>query len=56
MKIYEPKKLVSPKEILDAVSTGKVQAGYATAVNWGGKTLRLVYFQQSLLVLKHLNI
>jgi TRAP-type mannitol/chloroaromatic compound transport system substrate-binding protein len=37
MKIYEPKKLVSPKEILDAVSTGKVQAGYATAGNWGGK-------------------
>ncbi len=37
MKIYEPNKLVNPKEILDAVSTGKVQAGYATAGNWGGK-------------------
>ena len=37
MKIYEPNKLVNPKEILDAVSTGKVQAGYATAANWGGK-------------------
>lgn len=37
MKVYEPNKLVSPKEILDAVSTGKVQAGFATAGNWGGK-------------------
>lgn len=37
MKVYEPNKLVNPKEILDAVSTGKVQAGYATAGNWGGK-------------------
>lgn len=37
MKMYEPNKLVSPKEILDAVSTGKVQSGFATAGNWGGK-------------------
>jgi len=37
MKIYEPNKLVHPKEILDAVSTGKVQAGFATGGNWGGK-------------------
>ncbi len=37
MKIYEPNKLVSPKEVLGAVSSGKVQAGYATAGNWGGK-------------------
>lgn len=37
MKMYEPNKLVSSKEILDAVSTGKVQAGFATAGNWGGK-------------------
>lgn len=37
MKMYEPNKLVSPKEILDAVSTGKVQAGFATPGNWGGK-------------------
>jgi TRAP-type mannitol/chloroaromatic compound transport system substrate-binding protein len=37
MKMYEPNKLVNPKEILDAVSTGKVQAGFATAGNWGGK-------------------
>lgn len=37
MKVYEPGKLVNPKEILDAVSTGKAQAGYATAGNWGGK-------------------
>ncbi|KGK00594.1 TRAP transporter substrate-binding protein [Thalassotalea sp. ND16A] len=37
MKIYEPNKLINPKEILDAVATGKVQAGFATAGNWGGK-------------------
>jgi TRAP-type mannitol/chloroaromatic compound transport system substrate-binding protein len=37
IKLYEPKKLVSSGEILDAVSTGKVQAGYATPGNWGGK-------------------
>ncbi|MDO6512901.1 MULTISPECIES: TRAP transporter substrate-binding protein [Neptuniibacter] len=37
MKIYEPSKLVSPKEILDAVSSGKVNSGYATAGYWQGK-------------------
>ncbi len=37
IKLYEPKKLVAPGEILDAVSTGKIQAGYATPGNWGGK-------------------
>ena len=37
IKLYEPKKLIGPNEILDAVSTGKVQAGYATPGNWGGK-------------------
>lgn len=37
MKVYEPKKLVAPFEILDAVSTGKVGAGYATAGYWAGK-------------------
>ena len=37
IKLYEPKKLIGSKEILDAVSTGKVQAGYATPGNWGGK-------------------
>lgn len=37
MKIYEPGKLVSAKEILDAVSTGKVNSGYATAGYWQGK-------------------
>lgn len=37
MKIYEPKKLVAPFEILDAVSTGKVNAGYSTAGFWSGK-------------------
>ncbi|MGH1487285.1 MAG: TRAP transporter substrate-binding protein [Cellvibrionaceae bacterium] len=37
VKLYEPKKLINSGEILDAVSTGKVQAGYATPGNWGGK-------------------
>ncbi|WP_025322090.1 TRAP transporter substrate-binding protein [Deferrisoma camini] len=37
MKVYEPGKLVAPFEILDAVSTGKVNAGYSTAGYWQGK-------------------
>ncbi|NOX32189.1 MAG: TRAP transporter substrate-binding protein [Deltaproteobacteria bacterium] len=37
MKIYEPGKLVAPFEILDAVSTGKVNAGYAISGYWEGK-------------------
>ena len=37
MKVYEPKKLVAPFEILDAVSTGKVNSGYSTAGYWRGK-------------------
>ncbi len=37
MKVYEPGKLVAPFEILDAVSTGKINAGYATAGYWAGK-------------------
>ena len=37
MKVYEPGKLVAPLEILDAVSSGKVNSGYATAGYWAGK-------------------
>ncbi len=37
IKVYNPGKLVAPFEILDAVSTGKVGAGYATAGYWAGK-------------------
>ncbi|MAF96703.1 MAG: C4-dicarboxylate ABC transporter [Rhodospirillaceae bacterium] len=37
MKVYEPKKLVAPFEILGAVSSGKINAGYATAGYWAGK-------------------
>lgn len=37
MKIYEPGKLVNPAEILDAVSTGKINSGYSTAGYWQGK-------------------
>ena len=37
MTVYEPSTLVAPNEILDAVSTGKTNAGYATAGYWVGK-------------------
>ena len=37
MKIYEPGKLLPPFEILDGVSTGKVNAGYAISGYWQGK-------------------
>jgi TRAP-type mannitol/chloroaromatic compound transport system substrate-binding protein len=37
MTVYEPGKLVAPFEILDAVSEGKTNAGYATAGYWAGK-------------------
>lgn len=37
MKVYEPKKLVPPFEILDAVSSGKINSGYTTAGYWAGK-------------------
>ncbi len=37
MKVYEPGKLVSPPEILDAVSSGKVNSGYAISGYWQGK-------------------
>ena len=44
MKIYEPGKLVSPPEILDAVSSGKVNSGYATAGYWQGKLPAAAFF------------
>jgi len=37
MKVYEPGKLVAPLEILDAVSSGKVNSGYAISGYWAGK-------------------
>ncbi|MBI5605228.1 MAG: TRAP transporter substrate-binding protein [Deltaproteobacteria bacterium] len=37
MKVFEPGKLVAPFEVLDAVSKGKVNAGYSTAGYWEGK-------------------
>jgi len=37
MKVYEPGKLIAPFEILGAVSSGKVNAGYTTAGYWAGK-------------------
>ena len=44
MQVYEPGKLVAPFEILDAVSTGKVNAGYATAGYWAGKIPAAPFF------------
>ncbi len=37
MRFYEPGNLVAPFEILDAVSSGKVNSGYTTAGYWVGK-------------------
>ncbi|MCP5087592.1 MAG: TRAP transporter substrate-binding protein [Rhodobacteraceae bacterium] len=37
MKVYEPGKLVPPFEILESVSSGKINSGYATAGYWAGK-------------------
>ncbi len=37
MKVYEPGKLIAPFEILDAVSNGKVNAGYSISGYWEGK-------------------
>nr|VFK18448.1 MAG: TRAP-type mannitol/chloroaromatic compound transport system, substrate-binding protein [Candidatus Kentron sp. LPFa] len=37
VKLYEPNKLVAPFEILDAVSSGKVNAGYSAALYWAGE-------------------
>ena len=37
MRFYEPGKLVKPFEILDAVSSGKVNSGYTTPGYWAGK-------------------
>ena len=37
MNVYEPGKLVAPFEILDAVSTGKINAGFSMSAYWQGK-------------------
>ena len=44
IKLYEPGKLVPPFEILDAVSTGKVDAGYAVSGYWQGKMIAAPLF------------
>ena len=36
MRVYEPGELVPPFEILEAVSTGKINSGYTTAGYWAG--------------------
>ncbi len=37
IKVFDPGKLVASMEVLDAVSNGKVDAGYSTAGFWMGK-------------------
>lgn len=37
VKVYDPDKLVGAMEVLDAVSSGKVEAGYASSGFWMGK-------------------
>ena len=37
MKVFETGKLVAPFEILNAVSTGKINAGYSISGYWEGK-------------------
>ncbi|OPX55401.1 TRAP-type mannitol/chloroaromatic compound transport system, substrate-binding protein [Oceanospirillum multiglobuliferum] len=44
MKVYEPGKLIAPSEILDAVSTGKVNSGFAASANWQGKMPAAAFF------------
>ena len=44
MKVYEPGKLVAPFEILDAVSKGKVNAGYTMSAYWQGKMPAAPFF------------
>lgn len=44
MKIYEPNKLVAPFEILGAVSSGKVNAGYSAAIYWSGEMPAAPFF------------
>lgn len=44
MKIYEPGKLVPPFEILDAVSSGKVKAGYWASWYATGKIKATEFF------------
>ncbi len=37
VKVYDPDKLVGAMEVLDAVSSGKVEAGYSSSGFWMGK-------------------
>nr|VFJ87471.1 MAG: TRAP-type mannitol/chloroaromatic compound transport system, substrate-binding protein [Candidatus Kentron sp. H]VFJ89099.1 MAG: TRAP-type mannitol/chloroaromatic compound transport system, substrate-binding protein [Candidatus Kentron sp. H]VFJ95787.1 MAG: TRAP-type mannitol/chloroaromatic compound transport system, substrate-binding protein [Candidatus Kentron sp. H] len=44
VKIYEPNKLVAPFEILGAVSSGKVNAGFGAAMYWSGEMPAAPFF------------
>ena len=43
-KVYDPDKLVAAFEVLDAVSTGKVDAGYSASGYWMGKIPAAPFF------------
>jgi TRAP-type mannitol/chloroaromatic compound transport system substrate-binding protein len=44
IKVYDPGKLVAAFEVLEAVSDGKVEAGYSTAGYWMGKMPAAPFF------------
>ncbi len=44
MKLYEPGKLVASSEILDAVSTGKVNSGFSLSGSWQGRMPAAAFF------------
>ncbi len=44
IKVYDPGKLVAALEVLDAVSAGKVDAGYSTPGYWMGKIPAAPFF------------
>lgn len=44
MKVYEPGKLIASSEILDAVSAGKVNSGFAISGSWQGKMPAAAFF------------
>jgi len=44
MNVYEPGKLVKPMEILNTVSAGKIQAGFAASGYWAGTMPAAAFF------------
>lgn len=44
MKVYDPGKLIAASEILDAVSSGKVNSGFSISGSWQGKMPAAAFF------------